>query len=171
MDINDTLVGLVIFGLIGGLVVTGVSYYRFTNDTITVKEKYNYVEVHSSGDSSYSNLEFVLVDIQGRTFAVGYPFWMIFTSNKALYGQVTVGVTYKVTYFGWRIEWLGLFPSIGWLEPVVSKTITEVEPTTSYIYVTATNRTVVGFGYKPFYTWLGEYYIHPGENGTIWISR
>jgi len=118
MDTNDVLVGLIIFGLIGGLIVVGVNYYTFTGDTITVKEKYNYVEVHSSDDGSYSKLEFALVDTQGRTFAVGYPFWMIFTSNKALYGQITVGATYKVVYFGWRIEWLGIFPSIGWLEEI-----------------------------------------------------
>ena len=116
MNMGSMLVGLVVFGFISGLVVAGVSYYSYTSDTITVKEKYSYVEVRSSGDGSYSNLEFALVDTHGRTFAVGYPFWMIFTSNKALYGQVTVGVTYKVTYFGWRIEWLGIFPSIGWLE-------------------------------------------------------
>src|SRR3989338_367768 len=93
-------------GLVGGVTTAHACYAYGTkvDETITVSSKYQL------NDNGMSLL--MVTDDKGVHYRVPNSVWYWQWDAPERWEQLTVGESYDVTRYGWRVQALGLFPNV-----------------------------------------------------------
>lgn len=116
-NIGDVYVALFLAGLVVLSVIFDFLMYVFFSQTrkINVVEKFTY----------YSNKveHFIVVDENGINYRVYSPPYRFSFDTTELYSSMKTGNTYNVTFYGKRIKFLSLYPTIYCIDNTKDKTV------------------------------------------------